>query len=99
MSFTNGKPWIATEEDVSAKWNCRKPGQDFRCAWCGHRFAVGDTVRWVYTNGGGPETKGVGGNPFICAACDGPREVILERLRALLAEYKTDRFWWFRRHS
>lgn len=94
MSFTDQKPWIATEEDVKANWNCRKPGHDFRCAWCGHSFQVGDMVRWVYTNGGGEETCGINGNPFICQSCDGPRDEVLAKLRAMAHEAKT-RMWWF----
>jgi hypothetical protein len=93
----HGRPWTATAADVKARWCGGKPGEFFRCAWCGHRFAVGDTVRCVYTNGGGEETRGIGGNPFICAACDGPREVILARLRELAAELRSERFWWILR--
>lgn len=97
MSFLHGKPWTATEKDVCAPWNCGKPGQFFRCSWCGHRFVVGDTVRCVYTNGGGEETRGISGNPLICQGCDGPRDVVLAKLRALAAEFRSERFWWFRR--
>lgn len=93
-----GTPWIATEKDLTLRWSCQAPGKLFRCAWCGHRFKVGDVVRCVYTNGAGEETRGIGGNPFICTACDGPREVILAKLQAMRAEFDT-RFWWFDRWS
>jgi hypothetical protein len=105
MSFTDQKPFTVTEEHITASGNGRRAEKGakthplFRCAWCGHRFEVGDTARWVFTNGGGAETKGIAGNPFICAKCDGPRTEILARLRTALVEFEADRFWWFRRYS
>jgi hypothetical protein len=57
---------------------------------------VGDTARWVLTNTSEPATKGLSGNPFICDKCDGPRDVILAKLRAVLEEFNAPRFWWFR---
>lgn len=95
----HGRPWIATHTDVKAHWCCGRPGEHFRCAWCGHKFDVGDTVRCVYTNGGGEETRGITGNPFICTTCDGPRDVVLARLRAMAEELRSPRFWWFRRRN
>lgn len=98
-SFLRGKPWVATAKCVATRWNCGEPGQLFRCAWCGHKFVVGDVVRCVYTNSDGDETRGIGGNPFICQACDGPRDVILAKLRDQLAKFRDERFWWFRRRG
>jgi hypothetical protein len=89
-----GRPWIATAEQTKLRWGCGKPGANFRCAWCGHRFAAGERVRCVYTNSVGDDTKGICGNPFICQTCDGPREEILAKLRGMRAEFNT-RFWWF----
>lgn len=61
--FLNQKPWVVTEGDMSAPWAPR-----FRCKLCGHQFAVGHTVRWVYANDAGIGT----GNFFVCERCDGP---------------------------
>jgi len=95
MTFINGEPFTATKKHTEAPWSGNSA--NFRCAWCGHRFKIGDTVRWVYTNVGSAETKGIAGNPFICTACDGPRDVILARLRQMAEEFRSDRFWWFQR--
>lgn len=95
MSFTDQKPFTVTEDQVGARWG----GGGLRCAWCGHRFGAGEVARWIYTNGGSDETKGIAGNPFICERCDGPRPEILRRLRETLAEFEANRFWWFRQRS
>ena len=102
MSFTDQKPFLVTQEHLDARW-CgeRAPfaaRRHLRCAWCGHRFELGDTARWVYTNGGDEETKGISGNPFICQPCDGPRSEILSKLRSALAE-ANGRMWWFTKHD
>jgi len=68
VSFTDGKPRIATEADCTARWGGAKDGKRFRCALCGHRFVVGDTWRWVYCNDGSCP----GGNFMVCIVCDGP---------------------------
>ncbi len=105
MSFTDQKPFPVTEEHIQASWSGKRAAKGatthplFRCAWCGHRFKVGDVARWVFTNCAGEETKGIAGNPFICSTCDGPRAEILARLRVALAEVSADRFWWFRHGS
>ncbi len=85
-------PWHATEADVRARWAGR-PG-NFRCAWCGHRFAVGDLVRCVFTNANTPDCEGIGGNPFSCEACEAPRDEMLSALRAMRREAH-ERYWWF----
>lgn len=97
MSHIFGNPWIVSEKDTVARWNCGKPGELFRCAWCGHKFEVGDVARCVYTNGFSEDTCGIAGNPFICQACDGPRDVVLAKLRELRAEWTAvkRKFWWF----
>lgn len=87
--FTDQKPFVVTQEDLDARWT-------LRCAWCGHTFKLGDSARWVCTNYGTKECDGISGNPFICQTCDGPRDEILARLRAMSAEFESDRFWWFR---
>ena len=99
VSFTDQGPFTVTEDHVKAWWGGYRDARLFRCAWCGHRFRVGDVARWVYTNDGGEQTRGLSGNPFICTKCDGPRPEILARLRATLAEFTADRFWWFRLYS
>lgn len=88
--FIRGLPFIAIASDLEARWGCGKPGERFRCAFCGHKFAVGDVVRCQYSN----DTPGAGGNPFVCAKCDDGREKNLEKWKAMHEEYRT-RFWWF----
>ncbi len=97
-NFTSGKPFVVSAAQASAAWGGARGGALFRCAWCGHKFREGDTARWVFTNGGGEETRGIGGNPFVCAACDAPREELIGRLREMRALFET-KFWWFTRHS
>ena len=95
MSFTDGKPRVATEADIKMQWSGGKPGQRFRCYLCGHKFAVGDTWRFLYMNG----TPGVHcGNALVCEKCDGPDAV--ERMAAhakAWAEFREkDAYWWAR---
>lgn len=91
MSFTDGKPWIATAEDCKRRWSCGAPGERFRCYLCGHQFVPGDRVRWQYTN----NVSGAGGNPLACERCDGPD--VVERWKAKCAEWNSNAWWWFRR--
>jgi hypothetical protein len=98
MSFTDGKPWIATEQDCNTtRWSGGKPGQHFRCYMCGHKFEPGERVRWQYTS----DTPNAGGNPLLCETCDTPD--VIERWKAKHAEWRairTDpRWWFFRKHS
>lgn len=79
MSFTDGKPFIATEKDTKLRWSGGKPGEFFRCGFCGVKFQAGDTVRWVFTN----DTPGAGGNPFVCEKCDAPRDELLARRKEM----------------
>lgn len=96
--WTNQRPFLVTVEHLRLPWGGHRDGRAFRCAWCGHRFRVGETARWVFTNTAGPECHGIHGNPFVCETCDGPREELLSRLRAL-AEEARGKFWWFTRFS
>lgn len=63
-NFTTCEPWVATEDDVKASWAGRRDGSRFSCGLCGHRFAVGETVRfqWMKSHP----------NFLVCAPCDGP---------------------------
>lgn len=92
-TWTNGKPFVAEDWHIKADWNCGKPGEHFRCALCGYKFAVGDTVRWQFTN----DAPGAGGDPFVCVVCDRGREAIIEEIKRRRAELKTGRWWWFLR--
>lgn len=91
MSFTDQKPHVVTKEHLASKWGGYPAKTYFRCRMCGHRFVEGDVFRWVYTNGltGGR----YGGNPIVCAACDGPD--VIERWMKLCDEAYSGRFWWF----
>lgn len=86
--FTNGKPWVATQKDIDLRWG---DVNSFRCRLCGHKFAVGDIVRWIYANG--PKSPSKYGNFLTCQSCDGPD--ILEKAAAQEHEAKT-RFWWLK---
>lgn len=84
MSFTDQKPFIATEEDINLNWGARPNGERFICGFCGYKFKVGDTVRWVFTN----DTPGAGGNPFVCQSCDNPsREILLNKRKKMFENY------------
>ena len=85
MSFTDGKPWIATAEDVKRRWSGGKDGKYFRCGLCGVKFKEGDTVRWQCTN----DVPGAAGNPFVCVNCDGTKEQICEKRIVLASQFKT----------
>ena len=69
VSFTRGIPWIATEGDVKAKWG--GDPKRFHCGICGHRFVVGDTVRWQYS----PRQT----NFLVCEKCDDEPETLIAR--------------------
>jgi len=91
MTWTDGKPFVATPEHLAMRWNCQGAGEAFRCALCGHKFVVGDQVRWQFTN----DTQGAGGNPFVCQTCDTGREAIIAEILRRRAELKTGKWWWF----
>ena len=90
-TWTNGKPFVADEDDTKLRWSCGKPGEFFRCALCGHKFAAGDTVRWQPTN----DVPGAGGNPFVCQTCDTGRDGIIAEILKRRSELNGGRWWWF----
>jgi len=93
MSFTDGKPHIATAEECKAPWGGVKNGKNFRCGFCGHKFVPGDKYRWLFTN----DMPGYGGNPFVCERCNDTTTVLRQRWREKCDEYKSPKWWWFRR--
>ena len=84
MSFTDGLPRVATEEDIWAHWGGGRPGERFRCYLCGHRFAVGDVWRFQPMQGAM--------NFIVCGGCDG--DDVVERWKAWKDELER-RAWWF----
>ena len=84
-AWLDGKPQVATEADLQARWSFGKPGENFRCYLCGHKFRVGDIWRFVYSGGVGLM------NFTVCETCDGPD--VLERWKAHNEDLKR-RFWW-----
>ncbi len=91
ISWTDGRPFMATGEHLKLAWNGHKNGTHFRCGLCGLRFQIGDTVRWQFTN----DTPGAGGNPFVCTSCDKGRDGNIAEILARRAELKADKWWWF----
>jgi hypothetical protein len=89
-NFTRGKPFVVTADDCAKRWSGGKNGIYFRCYLCGHKFQPGDVARWQYTN----DIPGAGGNPMVCADCDGTKEEIVAKFRAMHEESK-GRMWWF----
>lgn len=83
MGWIDQKPQVATEDDVHGNWGGGADGKYFRCYLCGHRFAIGDYWRWIYTPIG---------NLTVCAECDGPD--VIEKWRRMHEEAH-ERFWWF----
>lgn len=92
-SFTNGKPRIATKEECNAIWGGGKPGEYFRCGFCGYKFKQGDYYRWQFTN----DIPGAPGNPLVCKNCDDVPEKVRERWKEKWDEWQSDRWWWFRK--
>jgi len=88
MSWTDGKPFTATEKHCNLPWSGSKT--NFRCFNCGHKFKPGDTVRWQFTN----DIRGAGGNPMVCEECDGTKEEIVAKIKEGKEQVK--RLWWFR---
>ena len=88
MSFTDQKPRIATEQDVTAPWAGAKNGKYFRCYLCGHKFKVGDQYRFVFG-----QTLG---NFMVCQDCDS--EDIMQKWASHHAEWeklRNGKFWYF----
>ena len=59
---------IASLGDFQHNWLGGKPGDYFRCAFCGYKFKIGDKYRIVYTD----DIAEAPGNPTVCERCDGP---------------------------
>jgi len=93
VSWTDGTQQVATEEHLRARSLCGKPGEYFRCCMCGYKFKLGDKWRWQFTN----NVKGAGGNPIVCAKCDGPD--VVERWAKKIASQNDDSNWYFNRRS
>jgi len=93
MSFTDGKPRVATVEDINACWGAKPKGELFRCAFCGYKFKVGDYWRWQYTN----NIKGAWGNPMVCKDCDDEPKKVCEKWKAMHQEAR-EKYWWFVEH-
>lgn len=93
--WTNGKPFVVTEEMMSAPWSGFRDGRAFRCHMCGAFFKPGDTARFIWCNGIKEAIEaGVHcGNVTVCAACDGPD--IYPRL-AEHGRIGRDRYWHLR---
>lgn len=62
MSFTDGKPFIATEKMLNMNWGGKGPS-GFSCHMCLRRFVLNDIVRFVYCPGAP--------NILVCKGCDG----------------------------
>lgn len=90
-NWTDGEPFICTEDDCNLSWGCAPKGKKFRCAICGHKFQAGDKVRWVYTNYGGSP---IPGNPFVCHSCAPTKEQAIDILTQMKEQSK--KLWWFR---
>ena len=95
MSFTNGKPRVATEKDCVANWSGSRNGLRFRCKLCGYRFKPGDRWRFIWANI--PDSPTRTGNFTVCRPCDdkfeAKNELILQEMAKLEEEAYT-RFWW-----
>lgn len=94
MTFTNQQQRIATPDDCNANWDgSGKPGENFRCCLCGHKFKVGDKWRWVYL---GPYRLT---NVLVCEHCDGTTQEVAQKWQALHDEFYSDKFWNLRRRG
>lgn len=93
-ALQHGTPLTVTAEDLTARWDCGEPGENFRCTLCGYRFVLGDRFRLVFTN----DTPGAGGNPKVCERCDGTREEIIAKMISMREE-ANNRMWWFCRRG
>ena len=102
MSLLDGKPHIVTETNCKARWSGGANGIYLRCSLCGHKFVPGDVMRFVITNTRACCDAGVpGGNPKVCAACDGTNEEIYAKWKTMHEEWtKIEvRFWEFIRQA
>lgn len=97
MSFTDQKPFIVTKKIINQPWGGRSNGKHFKCHMCGHKFKIGDIVRWVFTN----DIEGAGGNPLVCKNCDGTNEQVREKWKFMNMEFNLmkSKWWWFFKHK
>lgn len=96
-NWLKGEWTAATDKAVKASWSGGKNGVYFRCYFCGHRFAVGDEYRAIFTNMQSLRDRGIpGGNPLTCRSCNpsGELEEMYEKWRQMHAVLDEPRFWW-----
>lgn len=92
---------IVTENHLKARWSGGKPGEYFRCGFCGHKFVLNDKFRCLYTN----DMPGASGNPLVCEACTtkwGTSEDLREEWAYKWSVYKKateNDFWWFGKNN
>ena len=86
----------ATQKDCQARWSCGRPGELFRCGFCGHKFITGDKFRALYTN----DIKGGYGNPLVCEQCNDTTDRLRDKWTEKHSKWREaikDEFWWFER--
>jgi len=86
MTTHDGNPEIVTQDMIDVSEQIRK-GNWLKCAFCGHHFTVGQTMRFVLS------PLPFFGNFYVCTACDGPNEALFARGEALVEELYR-RFAW-----
>jgi hypothetical protein len=90
-SFLFGDPQVATEADLRASWYGKRNRENFRCHLCGHRFALGDYWRCVYTN---DMSDGVpGGNPLVCRTCDEGNSAVRAEWKRMHELVNQPKYW------
>lgn len=90
-----GDWFVATKEHVKANWMGGEGGKYFRCGFCGHGFAVGEKVKWLYTN----DMPHAGGNPLVCESCGlADKDALRNRWKRTCLEAK-EKFWFFTRRD
>ena len=85
---------VADEKTCYARWFCGKPGEYFRCGFCGYRFVVGDKYRLLYTN----DIANAPGNPIVCEKCNDTTQSLRDKWRHKWVEWnrmKQDELWFF----
>lgn len=94
-NLRTGEFFIADEEMVKAPWFGMPNGEWFKCGFCGHKFKVGDKLRWIYTN----DIPGAPGNPLACMyCCYTYKQPQVEHLREVwkeMSEKVRKKYWWF----
>lgn len=97
MSWTDGKPYLVMEDDLTRPWSGAKDGRNFRCQLCGRFFEVGDLLVFIFGS------RSRAGNFLACSDETGPthgdRETMLSLLEADWQEVLRGRFWWALPHQ